>query len=91
MTKKVVLEMMNKTLHDRDERQISRCTFYKIWRTQFCNVKTPSKQQMSKCKACDDFKNAIKHSKCEQLRGRYIKWRAIYLHHVQDAKKLYAS
>lgn len=68
MTKKDVLETINKTLQDREESKISSSTLYKIWCGQFCNVKTPSKKRMSKCKVCDELKNAIEHSKCKKLR-----------------------
>ena len=67
MTKKAVLERVNRKFQEREEKQISSSTLYKIWHWQLGNVKTSSKQWMSKCKTCDDLKNAIEHSKCENL------------------------
>lgn len=90
MSKKVVLETVNKNLQDKAEGSISMCTLYKIWHGWFCNVKTPTKQQMSKCKICDEMKNAIEHCKCEDLWGKYVKWQAIHLQHMQNARLIYA-
>ena len=67
LIKKVLLETLNKTLEDGKHLSIGKSTFYKIWRSHFMNVKTPSKQRMSKYKIYDKFKGAIEQTKCEVL------------------------
>ena len=67
MTKKVVFETINRNLQESPESQISSSTMYKIWCLQFGNVKTPSKQWMSKFKTFAHLKNAIEYNKCNNI------------------------
>ena len=90
MRKRDIFCSVNKALSSAGTSTVSKATLYRLWRREFRHFKTPVKQRMSKCKICDEMKNAIETATDIKVRGRYIAMRNRHLCHVFDSRKLYS-